>query len=107
MAKWKKGQSGNPGGRPREIGDLRELARERTMEALDTLSTIMRDTNAPAAARVSAAGVILDRGYGKPAQDLKDNPIKTDTTHGVDSATLDRWAERYLDKYRRLNRESV
>lgn len=68
MGKWSKGQSGNPGGRPREIGELRALARERTVEALETLTEIMADEKAPPAARVSAACAILDRGFGRPAQ---------------------------------------
>lgn len=63
-----KGQSGNPGGRPREVGDLRSLAREHTQEALDTLTAIMQDDNVSPATRVSAACAILDRGYGKPMQ---------------------------------------
>ena len=38
--------------------------------AIETLASIMRDKNAPPAARVSAANAILDRGYGKPAQSV-------------------------------------
>ena len=63
-----KGQSGNPGGRPKVVGEVRELARERTEEAINTLTVIMGDTDAPPAARVSAANAILDRGHGKPTQ---------------------------------------
>jgi hypothetical protein len=33
----------------------------------------MRDPKAPAAARVSAAQALLDRGYGKPAQAIEVN----------------------------------
>jgi hypothetical protein len=68
VAKWQKGQSGNPGGRPREIGELRALARKRTKDALDTLAAVMADPKAPPAARVAAAVAILDRGHGRPAQ---------------------------------------
>ena len=50
--------------------ELREAAKEYTQEALDTLAAIMKDTDAPAAARVSAASAILDRAHGKPTQSL-------------------------------------
>ena len=66
--RWKPGQSGNPNGRPRVIGELRDLARAYTMEALETLASVMRDAEAPPAARVAAVAHILDRGYGKPTQ---------------------------------------
>jgi hypothetical protein len=47
-----KGVSGNPGGRPRVLGDVQELARQKSPEAINTLSTIMHDEKAPPAARV-------------------------------------------------------
>jgi hypothetical protein len=62
-----KGQSGNPGGRP-ETRYIKDLARARTTEALDTLAEVLKDKEAPHAARVSAANSLLDRGWGKPAQ---------------------------------------
>ena len=60
------GPSANPGGRPRVIADVQALAREHTQEAVATLVAIMRDPDAPAAARGGAANAILDRGWGKP-----------------------------------------
>jgi hypothetical protein len=68
--KWKPGQSGNPGGRPKVIAELKDLARAYTLEALDTLASVMRDKGAPPAARVAAVAHILDRGYGKPTQHI-------------------------------------
>jgi len=50
-----KGKNGNPGGRPREVGDLRELARQRTDKALNTLEEIMLDRKAPHSARAPRA----------------------------------------------------
>lgn len=63
-----KGKSGNPGGRPKQDVSLIELARTKTASAIRTLVTIMLDKKAPAAARVTAAAALLDRGYGKPPQ---------------------------------------
>lgn len=48
--------------------DVREAAQAFTSDALNTLASIMRDDDQPAAARVSAASAILDRGHGKPKQ---------------------------------------
>lgn len=44
---------------------IKEAAREYTEAALQTLVSVMKDDEAPHAAKVSAANSILDRGYGK------------------------------------------
>jgi hypothetical protein len=63
---FKPGVSGNPGGRPKVVGELRALAREHTAAALEALVEIVGSKKAPPAARVAAANSILDRGYGRP-----------------------------------------
>jgi hypothetical protein len=40
MAKFQKGKSGNPGGRPKALRQVEELAREQTAAAMQTLATI-------------------------------------------------------------------
>jgi hypothetical protein len=67
---WRQGQSGNPSGRPKVIGYIRDLAREHTEEAVDTLLDVMRNQDAPSAARVAAAEAMLSRGWGKPTQPI-------------------------------------
>jgi hypothetical protein len=63
---FKKGTSGNPGGRPKVLADVREAARSHSVAALNVLVEIFEDKKAPPSARALAANSILDRGYGKP-----------------------------------------
>ncbi len=67
---WKKGESGNPGGRPAGYGDLRELARTHTESAVATLVEIMNDSDAAPSARATAATGLLDHGWGRPEQSI-------------------------------------
>ena len=66
-----KGQSGNKAGRPKAVGHLRELARQHTEEAIETLVAIMRDEGAPPRARSAAAEALLNRGWGTPTQHVE------------------------------------
>jgi hypothetical protein len=52
------------------VAEVRELAREHTSKAVETLVSIMTNQKAAPAARVSAANSLLDRGYGKPPQHI-------------------------------------
>jgi len=60
-------RGGRQKGTPNKVSaPIREAARAFTEDALQTLVEVMADVAQPAAARVSAANAILDRGYGKP-----------------------------------------
>jgi hypothetical protein len=47
---------------------VREIAQQHTVAAVETLVEIMRDEEAPPAARATAAVAILDRAWGRPTQ---------------------------------------
>jgi hypothetical protein len=53
------------------LTEIRSIARSHTRTAINVLVGIMRSKDATAAARVSAANAILDRGWGKAAQPLE------------------------------------
>ena len=53
---------------PRALTEIRSLARSHTRKAVNVLVGIMRSEDATAAARVSAANALLDRGWGKATQ---------------------------------------
>ncbi len=59
------------GSTARQITDVRDLARECTAEAVQTLRSVMLDGKAPASARVAAANSLLDRGHGKAVQHIE------------------------------------
>ena len=52
------------------VGEVRELARQHTRAMIELLVSIAKDPNAPNAARVAAAQVILDRAWGRPMQSV-------------------------------------
>lgn len=99
---FERGTSGNPRGRPsrsfeeREIAaqerkivtDIKAAAKELTQDALDTLKAAMSAPGAPWAARVAAAGHLLDRGWGKPVQPVDANVNFFDTLSDMEQRAL-------------------
>lgn len=76
-----KGQSGNPGGRPRKSAEqleIERLAREHGPNAIKRLAHWMDSDNPKAS--ISACQVLLNRGYGAP-----DVSINSTVTHELGS----------------------
>jgi hypothetical protein len=71
---FEKGRSGNPGGRAKAVlpdgRSLMDLAREHTPTAVNALVDVLSSEEASDAAKVSAATALLDRGWGRPRQDV-------------------------------------
>jgi Family of unknown function (DUF5681) len=73
MAKFVKGQSGNPKGRPqREITNLGREARKHLSECIEILLSIMRGEirGCTPRDRLAAAMHLMDRAVGKPCQSI-------------------------------------
>lgn len=85
--KFKLGQSGNPSGRPKSDFAIAELAKAKTEAAIACLVGVMENPEAPAAARVSAAQAILDRGWGRSTQ-----AVTAQVTGQNDGPLIVRWA---------------
>src|SRR6516165_4562561 len=78
---WKKGQSANPDGKPKAVSERDWIiARRHTGEAVEKILEFMRGEvttiengqstkyKSPPQLQLQAAGMILDRGWGKPPQ---------------------------------------
>lgn len=64
--RFKPGVSGNPGGRPAGLEEIRQLAQQHAPEAIQKLVDHMRSKDERVS--IAACNALLDRGYGKPLQ---------------------------------------
>lgn len=101
---FKPGVSGNPGGRPKILGEIKELARNYGPDAiakLAQLSGLVRGH--PGAenesARIAALRELLDRGYGKPIQptDITSNgeSVRYVVLSVPEAENTDEWLKQY------------
>jgi hypothetical protein len=94
---FEQGQSCNPSGRPkrpetiqarRVVADVKAAARELTLDAMDTLKGAMADPTASWSAKITAAIAVLDRGWGKPTQQVAANVSLFDQMSDEEQRTM-------------------
>ena len=71
--RFKKGQSGNPGGRKPLPPDVKMMLKESSADAAKLLIETMRDKNAKIDLRINCANTIMDRVFGKASQPIDGN----------------------------------
>lgn len=74
---FKPGQSGNPGGRPKD--SIKSLARERSEDAFNRITHLMEKSRSERI-QLMAAEIILAYAWGKPAQEIA---VNTDPLHDI------------------------
>lgn len=83
---FRKGQSGNPKGRPPQTQEQKDaLAEIRKLapRAAEVLEEMLNSDATPAPTRIKAVELILDRTYGKPDMAVKVEDPKTDALKDI------------------------
>lgn len=86
VAKFKPGQSGNPGGRPKGYAEIEALARSHAAEAIQALVKALDDDRLC----VQAATALLDRGFGRPSQTINANLNFLDNLDDAELGSIER-----------------
>lgn len=83
---FRKGQSGNPKGRPpqtQEQKDALAAIRELAPYAAQALEEMLRNPDTPAAVRAKLVDMVFDRTYGKPDMAVKVEDPKNDALSDI------------------------
>lgn len=67
---FQKGQSGNPGGRPKTPNKVKTMLKSAAPEAVQLLIETISNENVAMSHRLDAAKEVLNRVYGKPTQPI-------------------------------------
>lgn len=87
---FKKGESGNPGGRPHRVTSdgrtLKQICRDHTDKAIDVLTEILESGSE--GAKLTAAKELLDRGWGRATQPISGDDEMPAIDHAIDVSRL-------------------
>src|SRR5262249_39682321 len=85
---FRPGASGNPGGRPAALAEVKQLARQHTALAIQKIAHIAEQRHSEMA-QIAAANALLDRGWGRPTQPVSgDDEMPPVGISGTAVATL-------------------
>ena len=82
----------------KEDNDIKELAQSYSKDMLKVLKKLVLDHKTPATARVTAAIAVLDRGFGKPGQQIDLNSTENEAFKLAQMARLAQLSDQELDK---------
>ena len=70
LGRFVKGTSGNPGGRTQMPIEIKQLARELSLEGMQHVAAMMRREDTSDRDRLAAVRLMLEYGYGRPAAEF-------------------------------------
>jgi len=91
---FKPGQSGNPSGRKKMPEDVKRAFKELTPVAIEKLTEMINNPATKDADRLRAIDIVLDRGLGKPSQEINmDAKVDSAPVNVVFTGVLDEWSK--------------